>query len=665
MTGTRRTYFVWLLAASVALFAFNFVYLRGQDKNWDLLNYHFYAGYSLLHGNFLQDIAPMGLVSFLNPAPNVLAFLALSKLAFPFSAWAITLVQLLSIPLLVLIGRQLGRELGLAQIGAAEFLALALCLLAPLWWSELGTSFADASTTPLVLLGLYLGLRGVAQGASAGAHFVWAGLCFGLAAGLKLTNAPFAIGFLVALAAQSVGGRWQQTLRQLALLGAGLLGGFLLTAGWNFYLLQHWGSPLFPLYNAWFKSPYADQINFQENVWRFKSVFEFARFLWDCVLGTARTAEFAFADARWLVFFVLLLPVLALRKKFGADARVAFSLLVFMLVAFLLWALVFAYQRYLLPVELLLGFGIWVLLARLSARPRQVVLWLVCCVLASAALIKVPDWGHRPAQFGERNPFGMALPAQASATPARYLVVENAISYILPALHPDSRFYGIDVFHGLFANQTDALVRAAVTRPDALALRFLVRQEVAARSIWETLSRFGFTTDNTGLSCFHFRTEVDTYVMCELEPGRKSPAQAMTAVEIDFQDGSRPLPPALLGVLGLSAQEAWGRWSNDDEVQVVFANCLPQGRFKLDLRGHAFGPNIGKPVRVALGKSQASVVFGAEDGDQSVALENREPCQNTLSIQVPQKVSPAELGLSVDARKLGIGMVRLGIYPSN
>lgn len=39
MTGMRRAHVVWLLAAAVALFAFNFVYLRGQDKNWVLHNY--------------------------------------------------------------------------------------------------------------------------------------------------------------------------------------------------------------------------------------------------------------------------------------------------------------------------------------------------------------------------------------------------------------------------------------------------------------------------------------------------------------------------------------------------------------------------------------------------------------------------------------------------
>lgn len=665
MTAPRRAHAAWLLAAAVAVLALGFVFWRGQDKNWDLLNYHFYAGYSLLHGNYLRDIAPMGLVSFLNPASNVLAFLALFHLPFPASAWAIGLVQLLSLPLLVLIARQIGRDMGQARTGLAELLALSLCLLAPLWWSELGTTFADASTTPLVLLGVYLGLRGVAQGVNTWGSVAWAGVCMGLAAGFKLTNAPFAIALGLALVVVSVGEPLKLALWRLVGLGGGMAAGFLLTAWWNLYLLQQWGSPLFPLYNAWFQSPYADSINFRDWVWQFKSIFEFGRFLWDAVTGTAKTAEFAFADARLLVFFGLLVVALGAgllalaRGRFACvRARVSLALMVFLAVGLALWAHMFAYQRYMMPLEVLIGFGIWILLMRLSKQPKQVTLALAGCVLASAVLMRVPDWGHRPAEVGARNPFDMALPAEASASPARYLVVGNAISYILPSLHPDSRFYGVDVFNGLFSRQAEALVKAEVARPDARPLRILARQVVAAGPIWNILARFGWSPNNTGLLCMHFQTEIDKYVICEIQPGHKSP---LATVDIDFQGGGRPLPPAVLGVRGLSGQEAWGRWSDGDAVQVMFANCLPTGRLKIDLRGHAFGPNIGMPIRLTLGPSETSIVLAAGDTDHNVTLENKAQCENALTIFVPHKISPAELGISTDSRTLGVGLVRLGL----
>lgn len=660
LTAAHKTGLIWLFSAATSLFALVFVYLRGQDKNWDLLNYHYFSGYSLLHGNYVHDLAPTGLVSFLNPLPNIVAFLALSQLAFPASAWAITLIQLLSLPLLVLIARQIGRDLGFSTVGVAELLALALCLLAPLWWSELGTSFSDASTAPIVLAGLYFGLRGIAQGEKTLNALLLSGVFFGLAAGLKLTNAPFAIGFLVALLGVSVHYPWRHALRLLLLLSGGMVIGFLLTAWWNIFLLQKWGSPLYPLYNAWFKSPYADPANFREAVWHFKSLVEFACFLWDAVSGTARTAEFLFADARLFVFFALTAVALVVRKSRTPQGKVAVSFLLFLLVCFFVWTMVFAYQRYLIPIEILFGFGIWILLSRLTGNPNRVALLLAACVIASASLIKIPDWGHTSSRGAQANPFGVSLGKLAS-TPARFLVVENAISYLLPFLHPDSRFYGIDVFRGLFSQQIDALIRTEVARESALPLRILARQEVAATSFREILSRFGLVPDQTDLSCSHFKTAIDRYVICEIRSGLDIAREVPTPVEIDFQDGERRLPSSVLGVSGLSAQEPWGRWSDGDEVTVHFANCLPKGSLSIDLRGHAFGPNIGKPVRLTLGSNQTSFVFGEGDRDLSATLENNEPCGNTLSILVPQKTSPLELGRSDDKRKLGVGLVRLGI----
>lgn len=661
LTAARKSGLVWLFSAAIGLCALVFVYLRGQDKNWDLLNYHYFSGYSLLHGNYAHDLAPTGLVSFLNPLPNTLAFLALSQLAFPASAWAIALVQLLSLPLLVLIARQIGRDLGFSTVGAAELLALALCLLAPLWWSELGTSFADASTTPIVLAGLYFGLRGVAQGEKTLYALLLSGAFFGLAAGLKLTNAPFAIGFLAALLGVSIRSPWRHLLRLPLLLAGGMVIGFLLTAWWNIFLFQKWGSPLYPLYNAWFKSPYADPVNFREAVWHFKSLADFAGFLWDAVSGTARTAEFLFADARLLVFFALAAVALAAGKSRPPLGRVAVSFLLFLLVCFFVWTLVFAYQRYLIPVELLFGFGIWILLSRLTGNPNRVALLLAGCVIACALLIKVPDWGHTPSHGKKANPFGVSLPGEVSSTPARFLVVENAISYLLPFLHPDSRFYGVNVFRGLFSRQIDVLIRDEVVRESPLPLRILARQEVATTSFREILSRFGLMPDQPHLSCTHFNTAIDRYVICEIRDGLDMAQAALVPVEIDFQDRERLLPSSVLGVSGLSVQEPWGRWSDGDEVTVHFANCLPKGTLSIDLRGHAFGPNIGKPVRLALGSNQTSIVLGEGDRDLSAALENHEQCVNTLSIFVPQKTSPQELGGSDDKRKLGIGLVRLGI----
>ena len=652
---------IWLLIATVGVIAFSWVYLQGQDSNWDLLNYHYFSGYSLINGNFANDIAPSGVPSFLNPMPNVLAYLTLSKLPFPASAWLMAGVQLLALPLLVLIGRQLGIALGFTRVTIAEFWALALCLLAPLWWSELGTSFSDATLTPLVLLGLHLGLRGVAQGEKKVFRMLTsAGICFGLAVGLKLTNAPFALAFSLALVGVYAPDGWRTTVRQTLPFLAGLAIGVLPTLWWNAYLLQDWRSPLFPLYNAWFLSPYFDFVNFRDMRWRFESMGEFFSYLAESTSGTVKTSEVLFADVRLLIFtvFITLTAVLLiLKRRFWDLNKVALSFVYFLWISFLLWATLFAYQRYMIPIEVLFGFGIWVLLSHLLPNYRTVAWLLAGSVFLSGVAIKIPNWGHMQARVAQINPFGVQFPAEQVSTPARYLVVGHGITYLLPFLHKDSQFFGL----GTLSRQADTLIAVALAKPDARPLRILLRQAIAGESLWELLEPFGFDPSNTHLKCFHFQTDIDTYVICELEAKQMGEQSAIAPIALDFQDAKQVLPPSLLEVSGLSARESWGRWSSTDQVTVHFANCLPKGKLTIDVRGHAFGPNIGKPVKLFIGSSQASITLGEFDKDARVTLNNQAECENKLVLLVPEKASPLELGISNDTRTLGLGLIQIGI----
>lgn len=652
---------IWLFMGTVGVIAFSWVYMQGQDSNWDLLNYHYFSGYSLINSNFANDIAPSGVPSFLNPMPNVLAYLALSQLPFPASAWLMAGVQLLALPLLVLIGRQLGIALGFTRVTIAEFWALALCLLAPLWWSELGTSFADATITPLVLLGLHLGLRGFAQGEKKVFRVLMgAGICFGLAVGLKLTNAPFALAFSVALVGVYAPDGWRTIVRQTLPFLAGLAIGVLPTLWWNVYLLQDWRSPLFPLYNAWFMSPYFDFVNFRDMRWRFESIDEFLSYLSESTSGTVKTSEVLFADLRLFIFSVLVTltaMLLILKRRFWDLNKVALSFVYFLGISFLLWASLFAYQRYMIPIEVLFGFGIWVLLSHLLANNRTLVWLLAGSVFLSGVAIKIPNWGHMQARVAHINPFGVQFTAEQVNTPARYLVVGHAITYLLPFLHKNSQFFGL----GTLSRQADELIAVALAKPDARPLRILLRQAVAGESLWELLEPFGFDPGNTHLKCFHFRTDIDVYVICEIATKLKGQQTFMQPIALDFQDAKQVLPPSLLQVSGLAAQEPWGRWSDSYQVTLHFANCLPKGKLLIDVHGHAFGPNIGKPVRILIGSSQASITLGEFDEDVHVNLNNQGECEKNLLLLVPEKTSPSALGVNSDNRTLGLGLVRLGI----
>lgn len=49
---------------------------QGQDRNWDLLNYHLYDAFSFLDGRFARDLYPVGGQTYLNPLLDVPSYLA-------------------------------------------------------------------------------------------------------------------------------------------------------------------------------------------------------------------------------------------------------------------------------------------------------------------------------------------------------------------------------------------------------------------------------------------------------------------------------------------------------------------------------------------------------------------------------------------------------------
>lgn len=637
----------------IAVIAAVFVFRRGQDNNWDLLNYHYYSGYSLLHWRFDRDIAAAGLQGFLNPIANVLAYFALTHLAFPESAWLILSVQLLSLPLVALITRRVARDLGSFDFGLTELLALFLSMLAPLWWSELGTSFFSSTTTPFVLLGLYLGLQYLDKARRAWMLFL-SGACFGLSVGLKMTNVPFAIGFCVALMFTANRSEILAAIIRLLVFGSGLLIGFLSTAWWNFYLLARWGSPVFPLYNAIFKSPFYELENYQDLRWRFGTVWGFFRYLLESPFGTERTSEISFADPRLLFFFALLIAVTVRRKRQTID-KGATALFYFFVASFAVWAFVFAYQRYLIPLELLFGPLFWIMLSQLNLTKRQVGKIMMGLALVSAALIKVPDWGHAQNSEISSNAFGLRIPKNLVDSPANYLIYGVPNSYILPFFHEDSNFYKID-----FSQKTEALIRQRLQGEHQYPTRVLTN-EAGVPFILGQLERLGYAPNELGLECWPIESSVDRYLVCEILRRANADLQKDRAVDLNFSAAGLPLSRGLQGVHGMSAPETWGTWSDDDRVVIDLKDCLPVGPLTIRAFGRAFGRNAGKPVDILFGENRTSIVFSDHDGEAIAKVNNTEACLKQILVMVPEKISPRELGIAQDTRALGIGLVYLGI----
>lgn len=137
--------------------------------------------------------------------------------------------------------------------------------------------------------------------------------------------------------------------------------------------------------------------------------------------------------------------------------------------------------------------------------------------------------------------------------------------------------------------------------------------------------------------------------------GRQPDNRSLGAVKM-----TEPLENTLLsGAEGLAGAEGWGRWSNADQVRLHFRQPLPK-RLNLFLTLKAFGPNVGKDFKVRVGQSETLIQLPPLPQELYLRLQT-DGTEKTLTIEVPQAVSPNELGISGDTRRLGLGITRVEI----
>ncbi len=122
---------------------------------------------------------------------------------------------------------------------------------------------------------------------------------------------------------------------------------------------------------------------------------------------------------------------------------------------------------------------------------------------------------------------------------------------------------------------------------------------------------------------------------------------------IDF--GATEFPGFVDSVQGISISEAWGRWSNGEQVVIELRHTL-QGAFTLLMRAVGYGPNIGAQVTVKIGGESRTLTLPATlatDAKLSLKFDLRSP-SNVIKISVPHPTYPPN-----DDRAVGIGFYRI------
>jgi hypothetical protein len=432
-----------LITIAAIAISIAFAFSRGQDVNFDQLNYHIYSAYAFLQNRIDIDVAPAQIAhSFFNPLALLPYYIPLEYSSARAASLVISTLQATVLAIIFLIALAVypvgTSPQRLACAGGATVISAA----SPWSLSEIGTSFTDVTTGIPILIGVAILVR-----SSTPKRLMVCGILAGCAVALKLTNAPFAIG----LAAASVISQRNVTSRATHLfsLTAGLAIGFVIVGGyWFFVLWNRFSNPIFPLYNNLFLSSDYPTISGIVDKYVPSSVFDSLTmpFRWATVLsepGYYPDIRFAVAFSLMCILLTMAIVSRSARLPILTSNSASSRLLVFWVVSFCVWLFLISVRRYIVIVELLAGPVLLVLCSSLVRDRKLGTLTLGASMwglaAASWATITIPDWGHTDFT---RGGYDLKVP-RLLKDDSIFFVAGEPISYIIPQFSKKAVFFGI------------------------------------------------------------------------------------------------------------------------------------------------------------------------------------------------------------------------------
>lgn len=439
----------WLFLGLVVLFWTLFVVALGKDTSWDFRNYHWYVPYAFLNGRMGFDVAVAHQATYYNPLLDIPFYWLATHTHSWFALGVLGAVQGANVVPLYVIARQsvVIEEHKLAA-GALALMGVTGALTVSLY----GTTYYDNVMSVLILSGLALivtrrqTLREGPWLAGCGIAGA-AGFLTGCAMGLKLPEAPFAIGFAAALV--SLGGGVKHQSTRLIAGGVGGVAGFALFSAYWMLRMEHLtGNPLFPYFNQYFHSslalpaPYRDLRFIPTHFWR--AVFFPILFSLDWHVAD----DLGYQDIRVGAAYVLTIVagacvLLGRRAKDPLiNTEAAAPVFAFAAASYLVWLRLFAIYRYILCLEMLAPFLIAasIGLLPLSRRSRLVGIGgLFFAVLLVAR-----------SDFNEREPLGdpyvqVALPPIPHPNSTMIVMTgDGPLGFLAPAIPPQIPLLRID-----------------------------------------------------------------------------------------------------------------------------------------------------------------------------------------------------------------------------
>ena len=127
----------------------------------------------------------------------------------------------------------------------------------------------------------------------------------------------------------------------------------------------------------------------------------------------------------------------------------------------------------------------------------------------------------------------------------------------------------------------------------------------------------------------------------------------------------RTWPSFIRDVRGLSDYEPWGRWSDanlNNSVRFDFFSPLPD-KFNLVLLARPFGPDGKKSYTVKIGNQVHDFILDSGQAEVRIPFYLNNTQADSIEFIPQNPVSPYQLGISGDKRKIGLGFVSMKIDP--
>lgn len=502
------------------------------DVSFDVLNYRLFHGARALEGflyhpdDFFPTPAPY------NTAPDMV--MGITRVLFGYRLG--TIVNLFA---LIWSGSILDRLLR-ANISNPWLRAGAVLLIFAVEhvFFEINTYMIELLTLPLLLEATRLALRAVAPEKRSG-HLARIAFLLGLSVAFKLINVVAALP-IVLLCAWTLVIEQRASLSGKQMLRAGLfsLGAFVAPVlPFSIYLHQQMGSPVFPILNGVFKSPYWPANSGWDERWGPVGLWETLFWPIQILFRPERLSELLVYSGR--LSFGLVGAVLALVLAWRDKELRRLSFLT--LAGLFLWSAATGYIRYALFLELLTG-AILVMLAVHALRKKWLLGFaaLIFCSLGAQAAVACryigkTEWSGRPTIF--------QLPA-AWKRETQYLLRDHSLRRFSPKTDR-TRFAQVEVWIES-SMKTSALEILLNDKAPVIGLRS--HESFAAR---EGRRRFVHALERAdGKRMFTICFAEDVAQSLEFIKLRGLVAGAQTPLQLPFYSPDIPLPLILIEVTG-------------------------------------------------------------------------------------------------------------------